>query len=378
MTLSRCRLALAATGFIVFLAWGCGDDGAEPLPTARVETRTATETLAPPPPTGTAVPTLSPLPTRRLPPTPTVPPPPASRITWQGGSYFLLGANLPWFNWGCDFGCGADGGVSSSAVSGEVGAAFQRLRAAGASVVRWWVFPGDAGQILRDATGAPAGLNPAVYADFDAALALADRYGVYYVFTIFSAPSAIPRAWLADPAQREKLVGLLGQLFARYGSSPRIISWEVVNEPEWDINRRAVSLADVQSLVREVAASVHANSKAYVTLGSANLSGLPLWKGLGLDYYSAHWYDPMAAGDCARCLTLGEVLKRYALDAPLTIGEFFAGTETDALAKLVDLYANGYAGAWAWSLLPNHTNDKLDIDLDAVRRFSGGHRDIGP
>jgi hypothetical protein len=36
-------------------------------------------------------------------------------------------------------------------------------------VLRWWVFEGDPWQITRNAGGAPVGVTPAVYADFDAA-----------------------------------------------------------------------------------------------------------------------------------------------------------------------------------------------------------------
>ncbi len=64
--------------------------------------------------TPTATPTLYPSPTPRAFPTATpVPPPPVemTRITWESRQWYLHGANVPWFNWGCDFGCGANGGA---------------------------------------------------------------------------------------------------------------------------------------------------------------------------------------------------------------------------------------------------------------------------
>lgn len=39
-----------------------------------------------------------------------------SRIPWQGTDWYLSGVNVPWFNWGCDFGCVAAGGVSDPSV----------------------------------------------------------------------------------------------------------------------------------------------------------------------------------------------------------------------------------------------------------------------
>jgi hypothetical protein len=97
---------------------------------------------------------------------------PLDRIAWNGGNWYLQGVNVPWYNWGCDFGCnatnGRTGGVSTHLPT--LSAAFAQVQEAGIHVVRWWVFPGDPAQIMRDAAGVPVGIDPAVYADFDAAL----------------------------------------------------------------------------------------------------------------------------------------------------------------------------------------------------------------
>src|SRR5438067_8752460 len=93
----------------------------------------------------------------------------------------FVGANVPWLNWGCDFGCGAKGGVSSPAARSTLADGFGRLKTTGIHTARWWTFEGDAAQITRNASG-PTGLNPAVYADFDAALALANQYDLVYDF----------------------------------------------------------------------------------------------------------------------------------------------------------------------------------------------------
>src|SRR5438309_11178143 len=96
--------------------------------------------------------------------------PVGSRIPWQGKSWYLHGANVPWFNWPCDFGCNAKGGASAPDVNAALKAKFQQAQASGMHAIRWWVFEGDAWQITRDAAGGPKEINPAVYADFDAAL----------------------------------------------------------------------------------------------------------------------------------------------------------------------------------------------------------------
>ena len=309
--------------------------------------------------------------------TPSAAPLPAgSRIAWRGGSWYLHGANVPWYNWGCDFGCNANGGVSSNTAT--LGAGFAKLKGAGIKNARWWVFPGDPWQITRDGAGAPTGLNPAIYADFDAALQLAETYDLTYDFVLFSGPTALPSAWLTDAGQRAKLAGALSPLFARYKDHPRILSWEVVNEPEWDIWNNQIGQAAVQETVKAIAAAVHAKTSTYVTVGAANIAGLPLWKGLGLDYYRAHWYDHMTGDWCAPCTDYATLKAKYGLDAPVVIGEYYSGSGADALKRHEDWYAKGYAGATAWSLFSQRTHDLLAIDFTAAATFAGRHGDIGP
>jgi len=336
---------------------------------------TSAPTQAPAAPTqvpATATPTTAPA-------LPAAPATNGTRIAWNGGDWFLHGANLPWYNWACDFGCGNGGGASSSQTNAAVAAAFQQAQLNGIKVVRWWVFPGDPWQISRDSSGAPTGVNPAVYTDMDAAVALAAKYDIYLDLVLFSSPTAVPNSWVTNADHRTKLATALGPMFARYKNNPRVMTWEIVNEPEFDIWGNRIAQAPVQAWVKAIADSVHSNSPAYVTVGSAMLDGLPMWIGQGLDYYQAHWYDNMSSGQwCARCTDYASVKARYGLDKPLVIGEMYAGVGTDARQRYEDFYAKGYAGAWGWSLLPGRTNDLLDVDLTAARQFAASKTDDGP
>lgn len=303
-----------------------------------------------------------------------------SRVSWQDNSYYLQGANLPWNHWGCDFGCGVSGGGASSAeAQALLDSTLASAKASGMNVIRWWVFPGDPWQVRTDASGRPTGVDPSIYADFDAALALAAKHDIYFDFVLFSAPSAVRSSWLTDPVQRQALAEALGPLFARYRENTHILAWEVFNEPEWDIWNHVVAEAPVQATVGAITASVHANSKAYVTVGSAMLDGLPMWVGQGLDFYQAHWYDTMSSGFwCARCTDYATVAALYNLDGPVVLGEFYAGKSVDAQQRFEDFYDKGFAGSWAWSLLPYRTLDGLDVDLSAAKGFAGNHADLGP
>ena len=357
-----------------------------PVPSTKPVSATPGATVAPlrtaspsPVPTPTPLRTASPSPV----PTPTPTPTPTARgassgsVIWKGSNYYLSGANLPWLNWGCDFGCGAASGVSSATSTALLDAMFARASASGLHTIRWWVFEGTPWQVKTNSQGTPTGLDPAVYADFDRAMELAAKHDLYLDLVLFSSPTALPKAWETDPVKRGALAAALAPLFARYGSDPHLLSWEVFNEPEFDIWANKIDEASVQSTVRAIAAAVHANGGTYVTVGSAMLDGLSMWVGTGLDYYQAHWYDYMDQGDwCAICTDNASVRAKYGLDRPLVIGELYAGTDTPG--RLETLYQKGYAGAWAWSLFPDRTNDRLAVDLAQAVALARAHQGLGP
>lgn len=374
-------IVVAIAGFAVvgYLAFAASGGGGPPAGADDAAARLSAT------PTATARPVAEPTPTSELSPTPAAEPPAqpeppaAALVTWQGREVYLHGANVPWYTWGCDFGCGARGGVSSPSVQRELRSGFQKLRDSGMHVARWWVFPGDPWQIRTDDSGAPHSINPAVFQDMDAALALAEEYDLYYVFTLFSSPTRLPRRWMADPDPRVRLADTLTPLFARYGDNPRLLSWQVFNEPEWHIWNGEVPLEPVRQTVAEIARAVHQHSGALVSVGAAHIGGLRFWTGLGLDYYTAHWYDPMKSrNDCALCTTYGALQQALSLDGPVVIGEFFAGRSVDARQRFEAWYDQGYAGAWAWSLFPDRTSDRMQIDFEAARSFADDHADVIP
>ncbi len=299
------------------------------------------------------------------------------RVQWHDDDGFLLGANLPWYHFGCDFGCGQGArgaaGVSAESVSAGVASALESAIDAHMDIVRWWVFPGEPWQITVGPDGLPSGINDDVYADLDAALALADRFDISYVFTLFSGPIDIPGPWLTTEDGRQRLADTLGELFARYQDNPRIMTWQLVNEPEWQIWNNLVELEPVQDLATKVSAAIHENSNALSSIGSAHLGGLPFWSDVGLDYYTAHWYDPMASGpECAICTDYDDISATLDLDPglPIVIGEYYAGPDIGAGDRLEAFYRKGYAGAFAWSLLPDRTSDLLEVDFDRVAEFA--------
>lgn len=295
----------------------------------------------------------------------------APLIEWNGTRRYIHGANLAWVNFGCDFGCGADGGVSSPEVQAIVADAFVRARAADMTHVRWWLFPEAARHITVDEDGLPTGFGPSVFADIDAALVLAEQAELDLILTLFAGPLEMPSAWLATAQGRSRLVNVLDQLFQRYSDHPRIMTWQVMNEPEWAIWGGAISAEIARELVIEVAASVHRNTSALVSVGGARLDGIVFWSDVDLDYLTVHWYDNMTARpQCLPCATYADIQAATEIDVPILVGEFFLGGP-EPLARLERFRDHGFAGALAWSLLPDRTNDLLTIDLAAAAEFAG-------
>jgi hypothetical protein len=297
---------------------------------------------------------------------------PGSRVPLLGGSYYLNGVDYPWVNYGNDFGGNAWGayGVHSAGTKATVDADFARMEQEGIHSARWWVFSDGRAGITWDSGGMPTGLDSNVFPDMDAALALAQKHHVY-LDLVLTDVSLIYRGsnlngvqmggrpyLLNTAAGRQALVGkVFDPVFQRYGQNPQILSYEVMNEPEWAITEdkavnpsadQPVSLANFQSFVKQVASDVHSKTRSYVTVGGAASRWVAQWKGLGLDYYSVHFYDwmhPWADVDVydSGCSGLN-------LDAPVVIGEYPPGSSVASFRQYLDNWlAGGCAGAWTWS-----------------------------
>lgn len=303
----------------------------------------------------------------------------SNRIEWAGKARFTGGANLPWFSWGCDFGCGVDGGVSDPEVRSEVASRVRELRATGFDAVRWWMFePSQPGEVWQIAPGAGGQLelNAAVYADIDAALQIAEREDVYFDFVLFSGvgPEQFPSRWLTNGAQRQQVANALAPLFARYAGHPRILAWELFNEPEWQVWKGETAEADAVALATVLATTIHSRTATPVTIGSAMIDGIPMWKDVALDFYSPHWYGTMAAGDwCALCRDYASIARQYGISKPIVIGEWDGAPGSNAAERWQHWLDAGYAGAWGWSLFPEHTFDHIAFDFPAARAFVAGN-----
>jgi hypothetical protein len=312
----------------------------------------------------------------------------SSGITWGCEKRFMYGTNWAWRNFGGDFGgisaWGQEGVLASSA---QVSAGMNQMRGAGVNVIRWWMFPRfftDA--ITFGADDAPSGVGGSVTADVQEALRLAEVNDVYLMLTPFSFDSFTPTKtesglfvrglapMILDAAKRQKLMNNLVKPVAQaVEASPykrRMIAWDMINEPEWAMTGPnlyggeaftpqatldQVTHAQMELFLQDMAAVLHANSSALVSIGGAAIKWPKAWSHVDVDFYQFHYYDWVYEWFPLGTATLASV---GVTDKPVVMGEFpttglsaipAKGLPARSVAELsADLQAAGYAGALSW------------------------------
>jgi len=118
-------------------------------------------------------------------------------------------------------------------------------------------------------------------------------------------PDLVTNETKTDSYIRKALVPMMAALEMKVN----LIAWEVMNEPEW-VLEKGISVTQIQKFVAKIADAVHQYSKKYVTVGSASLKWnsdirpavANYWKDSALqavlphskaylDFYQIHYYD---------------------------------------------------------------------------------------
>jgi hypothetical protein len=339
---------------------------------------------------------------------------------------FIHGCNYPWSTdgqtvfYGLDFGANVWGshlGVSTRREA--VARDFAAMAALGFTAARWFLFADGRAGIVYDDHGMPAGPDPHLFADLDAALDIAGGVGMRLDLVLFDFHWMFTgvRETIADPvtgdllearlpegragilrsaAGREALFGrLVEPLVRRYAPgglradlAPHVLAYEFMNEPdfvieEWerDLSRhvaRPLGFPMLADAIARLSDLVHRHTTALTTLGGARLRNLWAWDddALGLDVLQFHSYpderhpqdeDPfgLAAADLGvhRPVLLGEFPGHARQQRP-------AGAtppDRDLNDYLEFALAGGYAGAWPWSFSGTDAYGRLPGE--PLRRF---------
>ncbi len=295
-----------------------------------------------------------------------------------------FGANLPWIEYGQDFGASAwrpQGGVSQPDLGERMRDALARLAGAGAQLVRWWLLADGRSGLVFDADGSLVGLDEHVFPDLDAALEALDQNGLEAIFVLtdflwFSRARVVSgvqlggrRGLVGDRDQRARLLeSVLAPIARRYGREPTIAGWDLLNEPEWatfavgTLNPfRSVSRRTMRDYLAEMVDAFRLEEvQQPLSVGLGRARSLSLAAGIGLDAYQVHWYEHQEP-----FTTLALPVAERGLDRPLLLGEFpTRGTSVGPGRVFEVALAAGYSGALAWSLLSR--DDASDGDACAA------------
>ncbi len=328
-------------------------------------------------------------------------PAPGGGITIGCRTRFAYGVNYAWHDFGGDFGGVTPWGIDGVAArTATYGAELADMKAHGASLVRWWMFPDFRGDGVQfDGSDAPTGLGATTLADVGAALQLAADNDLYLMLTIFSFDNFRPtrdeagirvrglRPMIRDAGQRQDLLDLVvAPIAAAVEASPhrdRMLAWDVINEPEWAITGASlyggdqdfdpngelepVSHAEMEAFLADVITVLRANSSAQISIGATAFKWAHAWQNLDTDFHQFHmyeWIDTYWPHD--------NPPSTYDLDdKPVVMGEFPLGnlTATDPYLDVLDaMYTQGYAGALGWQY-----NEATPDQLTDMATFATAH-----
>jgi hypothetical protein len=295
---------------------------------------------------------------------------------------FLAGANLPWLHYGCDFGANAwspDGGVGKAENRKALQRIFQELNRRGIRTIRWFLLCDGRSGIRFTKAGTPIGPDQYLFADIDAALEIAAACNLRIIFVLLdflwfgeavlsNGVQVRGRGNIISGAYNQRALRrrVLKPLFKRYGRSPVILAWDIINEPEWatrgcgGASAGALPYLAMRRFIRKTARMVHRYTGQLATVGLGNATRLSLVRFTGLDFYQVHWYDRW--DDAA---PLDRPITEWNLDRPLLLGEFPTRNSARLPEAIVEASKNsGYCGALAWSVLGTDRSSGIDLDSE--------------
>jgi hypothetical protein len=306
---------------------------------------------------------------------------------------FFVGANLPWLQYGCDFGANAwqpEGGVGRPEQRERLRQSFARLAERGLAAVRWFVLGDGRAGVRFDARGFPLGFDDHFWRDLEAGVDEASRAGVALVPVLFDFPwcrrvrivgavrcGGHRRSLGSAEGRAATLERLVAPILRRCSGAPAIAVWDIINEPEWvtwgvgtldpfaSVTRRAM-----RHLIGDAVAAVHAETRQHATVGLASWRGLGLVEGLALDTYQVHWYDRRE-----RRAPLDRAVAPL-LDRPVWLGEFPTAGSRKTPGEIVAMARQaGYAAAFAWSAEAGDGHS--DLEGSGLRHRQGGFLGCG-
>ncbi len=317
---------------------------------------------------------------------------------------WLNGINMPWIDFGKDFGKDSDSEMA-------IETAFRKFNAAGVNSVRFWIHcDGRRNPEYDQPGGRVTGLPEGFLDDFEAMLDAAEENGILVMPALWSFDMVKNRVHDEGPhagVQKKLLLeddyletyieNALIPLLNRCDSHPALFAWEICNEPEWMVESEdltQIPLERVQRFHARLAAAIHEHGRKPVTTGSSSIK----WNSDVVEKAAGNWWSdealqaayehPGAYFDFYQIHVYGWMLEHgfdpyiytpesLGLDKPVMLGEapgkLMVGTDTTGAAKqytpkqmLEAAHANGYFGHYFWSYAAHDGHGDWDSIKNAI------------
>ena len=323
---------------------------------------------------------------------------------------FLSGANMPWINYGNDFGNNQTQGHRCALQS-----YIQNVSAAGGNSIRIWLFVEGASIPEFDSAGRVTATDKSgtLVAELQSLLQFAARKNVFVILTLWN--GALMRQpqmknLIYDTAKLQTFIdNALVPLVTGLKDEPALAAYELMNEPEGSVDpstKNAEPCFDttilqgsgagwaggripMQELLRffnlQAGAIKRVDSKALVTVGAwSQHSSTDKTVSPGQKYFNYYKDECLikAGKDQAGVLDFSQIhtyahnqgkfdpgspfgtsikaASDYALAEPIVIGEFSAGStkgRSTIQALYGEAFARSFSGAWDWSMAGGDGND---------------------
>jgi hypothetical protein len=300
--------------------------------------------------------------------------------TINGSTPYLNGANIPWNEFGIDFGTHPTWGANYDGT--WFNNAFVAMKANGLNAARIWVHCDGRASPEFNASGDVTGLDANFIPNLQDMLDKANANGIKIQLCLWSfdmlnnnisgaGPGAGMHANLITNTtyRSNYITKALNPMLDGIVSKPALAVIEIINEPEWGIaetpatTAQSVTKAQMQAFVSALTTAINAKTSKNVTVGSGSIkwstaNGLDStvgdwWAGLGLDHREVHYYEWMTgSGYNFDPFKAGHTPSYYGWTVPGVIGEFGGNGNTpyaSVSAMMEAAWNNGYAGHMPWS-----------------------------
>lgn len=335
-----------------------------------------------------------------------------NKISLNGTDHYINGVNIPWNNYGWDFGRHHTWGSGYNATWFE--SAFTDLEAAGVNTIRLWVHCDGRANPNFDENGFVTGLDYGMLDQLEEVIERANHHSLMVIIVLWSHDmfednQAIGGRFAGKHSDLVKeiektntyLEKALTPIVLKLREHCNILAWEIMNEPEWgmriadgDATEETVSVKEMQLFIGRCIQTIREHSDQNITVGSAIPFGNVIgqnknyWREsefhqLGfdcdkvyLDFYSFHFYEWMEEYQSP----FEENAATWELGKPVLIAETATSIQEwpnglSPLEQLNTCFEKDYAGVLFWSY---NAGDQYSDWADCEAAISTFNDDYGP